>query len=113
MNIIQFVNETLSKKHTLAELREFIAFNDIPLKELEVAFSNVVRCRKMTSTVQQAFCFWELCLLFRIKSQVPTYPDPKTGNVPKKIHDIGEFIEYNRNSVFGFITELEKLCVKE
>ena len=110
MNIAEYVYETINRKnHTRSDLIRFTLNNDSTLKELEHAFSHVFRSRRVNSTEEQAFCFIELYRAFRIKSQFPTYPDPKNGNIPKKIQDVGEFIDYNENSIYGFIPALKEL----
>ena len=110
MNIAEYVAETINRKnHTRSDLVLFLHHNDSTLKDLEHAFAHVFRTRRVNSTEQQAFCFIELHRAFRLKSQVPTYPDPKNGMIPKKIQDIDEFIEYNENSIYGFIPALKEL----
>lgn len=109
-NLLKIVNDIIQhRRHDMEYLENYIKTNDPKFKELDIAFDYVIRSKKMTSNKEKAFCFLVLHNAIRNKSQVPVYPDPKVGCAPKKINDLSEFIEYNRNSVFDFIGELEIL----
>jgi len=109
-NLVSVVAEIIqNKKHSSEVLEEYIAKNDPKFKDLELAFDYIIRSKKMTSDKEKAYCFVIIYNAIRAKSQVPTYPDPKTGCTPKKINDIDEFVEYNKDSIFTFICELDKL----
>lgn len=109
MDINNYVIETINKKHSREDLNLVLMSDNYSFKELEHAFSSLMRSRRMTSNKEKAFCFIELYITFRRKSQYPTYPDPKSGCIPTKIKSIQEFIEHNQHSIFGFITELNEL----
>lgn len=98
-----------TKRHSRDDLVSFIKRNDPKFNDLDNTFDFVIRSKKMTSDKEKAYCFVVLYNAIRAKSQVPTYPDPKNGCIPKKINNIQEFVDYNRNSVFGFIDELDNL----
>jgi hypothetical protein len=109
-DLFVFVVEIIqNKKHSREELENFIKSNDPKFKDLDDTFDFVLRSKRMTSDKEKAYCFVILYNAIRAKSQVPTFSDPKTGCVPKKINSIQEFIDYNKNSIFGFIDELDLL----
>lgn len=106
-NLVADIIQT--KRHSREILEAFIKKNDPKFNDLDNAFDFVMRSKKMTSDKEKAYCFVVLYDAIRAKSQVPTYSDPKNGCIPKKINNLQEFIDYNRNSIFGFIGELDNL----
>lgn len=110
MNLLQLVSEIVEKKKfSVTYLSNFINSTNPTFRELENSLDYVIRSKKMTSNAEKAYCFYMIYYAIREKSQVPTYPDSKNGCQPKKINNLREFVEYNRNSVFEFIPELEKM----
>jgi hypothetical protein len=73
------------------------------------ALDYVLRSRRVTRDKEKAICFYYVFKKLRSMGAVPSYPDPKSGCTPKKIHSLEDFIEYNRNSIFSFISCLEEL----
>lgn len=78
------------------------------VEDLNRGLDYVIRSKRLNKDVERAMCFYHIYQKLRDMGAVPSYPDPKNGCVPKKIHSLKDFIEYNKNSVFSFIHELEK-----
>lgn len=109
-SLINIVNEIVQfKRHSREYLENYINTYDPKFKELEIALDYIIRSKKMISNHEKAYCFLVIYNAIRNKSQIPTFPDPKTGCNPKKINSVAEFVEYNKDSIFGFIGELEIL----
>lgn len=113
MNAIDAVYVAIKERHPIQKIKDTLNPVAYSLKDLTAAFDYVFRCRYETRNVEKARCFIVLYNAIRTFSQVPSFPDPFNGMVPKKVKDIDSFIKEYSNSIFSFVPYIEGVMNNE